>query len=204
MWDVNPTQSLSRDQIGNDMVQIALLLSGVLFLAGGGVFFHNKWDKQGYTRRDLECRVEVADIRSHAEEVERQSRAEREKGRAIADELSAKLKVLHERLLNSEKRTRDELVKRTSLERAALDARATRLLNEQTRHDIEERTDSSGPSGSRTHDAGPAVAAADPDRSAGGTSERAIALWASTAISMYRTCATRLTAMQQWAKGIAQ
>ena len=184
------------------MIQLVIALFLIIAAVFGGMFAYGKGDNNGFDRRDQQCKVEVADIRSHVAEVERQAQAEREKGRIIADDLSSKLRAANERLIQSEKRFKDELSKRTSSLRRALDASATELLNAQARNDIRETVGEASPSPSGT--AGEGVRAASPDTGGSGTSERALATWISGTITAYNSCAETVRAWKNWAKAVTK
>jgi hypothetical protein len=184
------------------MIQLVAILFLILAAAGGGMIAYGKGDSSGFDRRDATCKVELADLRSHAAEVERQAQAEREKGRIVADDLSSKLRAMNERLVQSEKRFKDELSKRTSSLRRALDASATELLNAQARNDIRETVGEASPATPGTSGAG--LQAASPDPGGSGTSERALATWISGTISAYNSCAETVRAWREWAKVVTK
>lgn len=183
-----------------------VILIGLIVAGAGGWAAHRKGDAAGFERRDLACKIEIADIRSHAAEVERQAQAEREKGRLLADRLATQLADAREALAATDRRLRDEIQRRASATRRALDGDLVRVLNESAEiRESVEPTGARGAAAARATEAPAAATAADRDRPAGGgASERAVASWIASARTSYANCVATLTALQDWARAVTR
>lgn len=179
-----------------------LYLAIAAVLAAGGAWWHGS--NHGYERRDLECRAEVSLIREQLAEAERQANAVREKGRILADRAAAQAAEWKAQIATLQKRVSDEISRRASPTRRALDGDITRLLNEQSV--IRESTSSDSASAAPARVAAtPAGATEDRAGSEGrSASERAVATWGSKMIEYAQNCRVTLHALQDWARAITQ
>ncbi len=187
------------------MPSLIALLIAALVAGGGAWYMRATGDSAGYTRRDLECKAEVAAIERERVAAEREAQTWRERGRTLADQLAAQAEEHRAALAEHARRTRDEIDRLARAHRVAIDAALVRLLNE--RSVVRERTDSNGASGTAaaepaSTDAGATAAGDRP--AGGGASERSVARWIATAGELYEQCRSRLHALQGWARGVSQ
>lgn len=204
------------------MLNKALAVLGVLLALGVILgFSHKAAYDLGYARgaawAKAACDRAIDKVNTETLELVKSLRAE-------VKIIQAKVKEELQNVREEYNRASAEVAKHARADVRALDARITRMLNEQS--NIRESVTRDGRTTVRTY-GGSSSTASDPDRHAsgrggagtdeaavgegagggagdtGGTSEKALAEWASIAIRMYNTCRVQAQGLQRYARACA-
>ena len=184
------------------MVYLVALLVLVVGTTFGGLALHTKAYKAGYEDRELECKVQLADIASEKAEADRQANAWREKSRILADRLSDDLARAKEALSAQKRRFDDEIKRMASAHRRALDAELVRVLNEQVA--VREYSYGEATATATGTAADSAAIAADRLRPSGGASERSVASWIATCGTSYNACRAQVISLVGYIKSVTE
>lgn len=180
------------------MAYLIGLLSLCLALVGGYWYVDKTAHAKGYHERDFACAAEKIEIKNAQLEAERQSQAQRERGRIVADRLAAELAETRAALVTAQERTSREISARASATRRCFSGSVAELLNSVTPIRVSSTPiDPAGTTATGT-DAQAGTAAADP--SGPGVSERAAAEALNISRTGYESCRTQLGKLIDWAK----
>lgn len=174
----------------------ALVVAVALAALGGGAYIKGR--SNGYEKRDLMCKAEIAAVESRAIEAERQATALREKGRILADRLATQAAEAQAALDAARRDFDATLNARTSALKRNLDASLVRLLNELT------PVRSSGdPASAAASGVAPQVSSTRSD-TAGFASERAVVRAIADCRIGYEACRQRHGALATYVEEITR
>lgn len=176
------------------MAYLTAALALILALLGGYWWTDTTAFQRGYDDRDGKCMAERLELENSRLEAERQARAEREKGRILADRAAERVAKLQADMAVNTERFNRELAKRASASRMCFRAPVASLL--QRADPVVPATGGDAPSASAARaapDSAPAAPAAErPDADEAGTSEHAAAAYIDLIKARFNACRAQL------------